>query len=316
MSTMNTLKANASIVLHFFMIALAGIFSHSACGVLDDGAWKSSDELRKIVADQFEEPKGCKILHRENRIWIHRDEQAVVVDGYVAQRQVPLELFACPIGTKEHESIVAVFARPQMVHAGLLAVNARPGSTVTFEPFKAAHGTTVRVYVLWIDEQGKAKGTLAQNWIRQAGTKKAMPWDWVFAGSKIYKDDEGKEHYLGDSGELISVSNFTTSTLDVSVKSDQSNSNLMFEAFTERIPSKNTPVRLVLTLTDEHPYSIDDVDASNGNKVEPKHLSVKVPDNILELLVGKPVTEPESKSAEPKATVSKPVASPKSTPRK
>ena len=289
---------SASIREHFLMIVFfITIFSArlSSCGTDDE--WKSSKEIQKRVVDRFEEPKDCKPLHRENRIWINRDEQVVILDGYIAQRNVPLELFACPIGTKEHESIVAVFARAQLVHAGLLAINARPGSTATFEPFKPAHGTTVRVYALWLDSDGKTKGTLAQNWIRVSGTKKPMVWDWVFGGSKIYKDDEGKEHYLGDSGELISVSNFTTSTMDVAIQSDQSNANLMFEAFTDRIPPKNSPVRLVLTLTDEAPYGSMDNGPIREKQDEPKYLTAKVPDNILSLLVAKPAATPDPKPA-------------------
>ena len=289
---------SASIREHFLMIVFfITIFSArlSSCGTDDE--WKSSKEIQKRVVDRFEEPKDCKPLHRENRIWINRDEQVVILDGYIAQRNVPLELFACPIGTKEHESIVAVFARAQLVHAGLLAINARPGSTATFEPFKPAHGTTVRVYALWLDSDGKTKGTLAQNWIRVSGTKKPMVWDWVFGGSKIYKDDEGKEHYLGDSGELISVSNFTTSTMDVAIQSDQSNANLMFEAFTDRIPPKNSPVRLVLTLTDEVPYGSLENGRIQEKQDEPKYLTAKVPDNILSLLVAKPVETPDPKPA-------------------
>ena len=289
---------SASIREHFLMIVFfITIFSArlSSCGTDDE--WKSSKEIQKRVVDRFEEPKDCKPLHRENRIWINRDEQVVILDGYIAQRDVPLELFACPIGTKEHESIVAVFARAQLVHAGLLAINARPGSTATFEPFMPAHGTTVRVYALWLDSDGKTKGTLAQNWIRVSGTKKPMVWDWVFGGSKIYKDDEGKEHYLGDSGELISVSNFTTSTMDVAIQSDQSNANLMFEAFTDRIPPKNSPVRLVLTLTDEAPYGSMDNGPIREKQDEPKYLTAKVPDNILSLLVAKPVATPDPKPA-------------------
>ena len=270
----------------------------------DDGAWKSPDDMRKILGERFDDPKDSKVLHRENRIWINRDEQVVILDGYIAQRNCPLELFACPVGSKEHESIVAVFARPQVVHAGLLAVNARPGSPATFEPFKPARGTTVRIYALWLDKNGKPEGTLAQNWIRQSGTQKEMVWDFVFAGSKIYKDDEGKEHYLGDGGELISVSNFTTSTMDVSVKSDQSNANLMFETFTEHIPPKNTPIRLVLTLTDESPYS--DSDSSKDNKDKPKYLTEKVPENILGLLVAKAGKDSETKPAAPKTAAPKP----------
>ena len=263
------------------------------CSANDE--WKSLAELQKLVVDRFEEPKDCKLLHRENRIWINRDEQVVVLDGYVAQREVPLELFACPAGTKEHEAIVAVFARAQLVHTGLLAINARPGSTATFEPFKPAHGTTVRVYVLWMNADGKTNGTLAQNWIRRSGTKKSMHWDWVFAGSKIYKDEDGKEHYLGDSGELISVSNFMTSTMDVSVRSEQSNANLIFEAFTDRIPPKYTPVRLVLTLTDEVPFGGSDEDQAKEDNEVPKFLSAKVPDSIMQLLVSKPIADPKPK---------------------
>lgn len=286
-------------------------FSFAMCSAIllrcaaDDG-WKSSAELQKLIVDRFDEPKDCKLLHRENRIWINRDEQVVILDGYIAQREVPLEMFACPIGTKEHESVVAVLARAQLVHAGLLAINAKPGSTATFEPFKPARGTTVRVYVLWLDSAGKNKGTLAQNWIRRSGTKNAMHWDWVFAGSKIYKDDDGKEHYLGDSGELISVSNFTTSTMDVAVRSEQSNASLIFEAFTERIPPKYTPVRLVLTLTDEAPFGSSDTDSdqSNENKVEPKYLSAKVPDNIMQFLISKPVVDSKLKTTEDKPSKS------------
>ena len=151
----------------------------------------------------------------------------------------------------------------------------------------------MRVYVLWLDSTGKTKGTLAQNWIRRSGTKNAMYWDWVFAGSKIYKDDDGKEHYLGDSGELISVSNFATSTMDVAVRSEQSNANLIFEAFTERIPPKYTPVRLAITLTDEAPFGSSDSDSDppDDSKVEPKFLTAKVPDNIMKFLSSKPAAE-------------------------
>lgn len=305
--------------MRFFALAIACMWSASCFA---DDSWKSQADLLKIVADRFEPPKDGKLLHRENRIWINKDEQVVVLDGYVVQRSVPLELFACPAGTKEHEAVVAVFAKSQLVHAGLLAIGAKAGSTASFEPFKPAHGTTIRAYVLWLDEEGKTKGTLAQNWIRKSGTKKAMSWDWVFAGSKIYKDEDGNEHYLGDSGELLSVSNFSTSTMDVAVQSEQSNAALMFEAFTDRIPPRNTPVRLVLTLLDEPPYSETDSESAAPTpketkddtkpektateKPEPKHLTAKVDDNILKMLVGKPIKPAESEPSEAAPTKTPP----------
>jgi hypothetical protein len=74
-----------------------------------------------------------------------------------------------------------------------------------------------------------------------------MEQDWVFAGSGFWTDEEtGKKHYYAEQGDLICVSNFATAMLDVPIPSSQSADQLMFEAFTERVPPKGTKVRLVL----------------------------------------------------------------------
>ena len=283
---------------------LAALSSFSTIFAQDEEPPEKPD-IKTIVEKALLDPPDCKKMLADGRIWIHRDEQAVLVDGYICQRNAPLEMFACPTGTKEHESIVAVFARSRFVHAALLAVGGVPGKPVAFEPkFIPASGTTVRIYVLWHDDDGKTKGTLAQNWVRQTGKNKAMEWDWVFAGSKIYKDpDTGKENYLGDGGELVCVANFMTSTLDVAVKSDAANSGLVFDAFSDRIPKRETPVRLALVLSDEVPYAGAENDATReetkggGDKSDPdksdskdtggpvpKHLTDPVPERILKFL--------------------------------
>ncbi len=273
-----------------------------------DEGWLEPSEIKAAVEKNFDEPPNSKKLLDEGRVWIQRDDQVVVVDGYVCQRNAPLEMFACPVGTKEHESIVAVFARAKFVHAALLAIGGAAGKPVSFEPkFAPASGSTIRIYALWHDADGKTQGTLAQNWVRQAGTKKPMLWDWVFAGSKFVKDPEtGQESYLADGGDLICVANFMTSTLDVSVKSDAANSGLMFDAYTDRIPKRNTPVRLVLVLSADPPYGLDatnpteksdpppaqdeastsaDVQAADADL--PKHLTEPVPESILKFLPSK-----------------------------
>ncbi|HEY2249498.1 MAG TPA: YdjY domain-containing protein, partial [Planctomycetaceae bacterium] len=74
-----------------------------------------------------------------------------------------------------------------------------------------------------------------------------MEADWVFAGSQIYKDEEtGKEHYLAEDGDLICVANFGSAMIDVASNSSAENSDLNFEAWTDRIPPKGTPVTLEL----------------------------------------------------------------------
>jgi hypothetical protein len=204
---------------------------------------------------RFPPPEGLLRLAKDAQLWIDIKNKMVVVDGQVALRSGQLEMFACPKGTKEHESVIAIHAKAQYVHAGLLALGAKKGSPVKFEPeYSPASGTTIDIWVLWRDKQGKRQRVRAQEWIRNIETQKEMKYDWVFAGSGFWKDPtDGVEYYYGDSGDFICVSNFPSATLDLPVESSQANASLMFEAFSDRIPQRGTPIRLVLKprLTDK-----------------------------------------------------------------
>src|SRR5262245_40020006 len=73
-------------------------------------------------------PPGLIKLSKTNDIWLDTKRKAVVVDGQVCLREGLLEMFACPKGTKEHESVVSLNCQADEVHAGLLAAGAKPGS--------------------------------------------------------------------------------------------------------------------------------------------------------------------------------------------
>jgi hypothetical protein len=193
-------------------------------------------------------PEGLMKLSEKNDVWLDTKRNAVVVDGQVCLRAGQLEMFACPKGTKEHESVVSLNGLAQEVHAGLLAAGAKPGTTVKFQPdYKAATGPIVDVYVLWKDAQGNKHQARAQDWIKNTKTGKPMTYDWVFAGSGFWKDEEtGKELYQANGGDLICVSNFPTAMLDLPIQSSQANDDLMFEAASDNIPPKGTKVRVVL----------------------------------------------------------------------
>lgn len=197
----------------------------------------------------FAPPPGAVRLSKTDPVWIDTKRKVVFVDGVVAMREgPPLEMLACPTGTKEHESIIAIFARPLFVHAGLLRIGAKVGNTVQFDPkYKAATGTRVDVMVQWMDENGRHHKVPGQHWVRHIRTGKALEHPWVFAGSSFWVDEEsGEKKYNGDSGDFICVANFPTATLDLPISSSQANADLLYEAFTERIPPKGTHVRLVL----------------------------------------------------------------------
>ncbi|HFB99044.1 MAG TPA: hypothetical protein ENJ62_07880, partial [Bryobacterales bacterium] len=185
---------------------------------------------------------------RDFPLWVDLKHKQVIVGGHIALRRGQLEMFACPRGTKEHESVVAVHAPARFVHAALLAAGAKPGHPVRFEPkYVPATGTVVDVEVIWRDKSGKVKKVRAQELVKNVRTGKAMTGHWVFGGSGFWTDKEtGKRYYYADGGELICLSNFATATLDLPIRSSAANSALLFRAFTERIPPRRTPVLLVL----------------------------------------------------------------------
>jgi len=187
-------------------------------------------------------------LSEKGEIWLDLKRKAVVVDGQVCLREGTLEMFACPKGTKEHESVVSLNCKAQEVHAGLLRVGAIAGTPVRFDPeYKAASGTVIDIYVLWKDTEGKAHQVRAQEWVKNTKTGKPLEYDWVFAGSGFWKDEEtGQQRYQAESGDLICVSNFPSATLDLPIESSQANDNLLFTAFTANVPAKTTKVRIVL----------------------------------------------------------------------
>lgn len=208
---------------------------------------KGTPEQQKPAA-VAEEPAGLVRLAEKHDVWLDTKRKAVVIDGVVCLREGQLEMFACPKGTKEHESILALNCIPEQVHAGLLAAGAKPGKPVKFDPkYEPATGQVIDIYVLWRDEEGNRKTSKAQQWVKHIKTGKAMEYDWVFAGSGFWKDPEsGKEYYQANGGDFICLSNFPTAMLDLPIESSQANADLLFHALTENIPPKGTKVRVVL----------------------------------------------------------------------
>lgn len=220
--------------------------------------------LRQL-ADTYDPPPQAKQLGKEADLWVDLKSKRVYVDGYVSMKRGPLEMLACPVGTKEHESVVALFAKSSDVHAALLAIGAESGTTARWNPeFLPPTGQTVFVWIAYRDPKlppetegepkpqpfvpdGEFKVVDARKWVRQIETKEELSEPWVFSGSSFWTDpDEGTEHYSANAGDMICVSNFSTAMMDVPFASSADAGNIMFEPFGERIPMRGTPVRLVL----------------------------------------------------------------------
>jgi hypothetical protein len=226
------------------LLEMVGLVSHPCMA-----QWEGREDLLSAVAKAFGDPPEATRLSAKERVWVDRKNHRVIVDGYIAVREGQLEMLACPVFTKEHEAVVSVFSKAATVHAGLLAAGASSGKPVQWEPeYIPPSGSEIQVLALWTDSAGQRQKIDARQWVRQAGpVDKHLQYNWVFAGSGFWEDPDTKlKRYLAESGDLICVSNFSTATLDIPVKSTEANSGLLFLAYTQRIPPVNTPIRLVL----------------------------------------------------------------------
>lgn len=215
-----------------------------------DDPYISAQELeRRLGPPLVDDAEKLVRLDPVYPLWIDRPPRKVVMVGAVCGRQVPLELFACLKGSKEHEAVVVVYTKASLVHAALLATGVEPGRPVRFQPdYAPAAGPEIEVTVIWKDPQGQRRRARAQQWVRDANTKQAMQHPWVFAGSEFRLNEftKQREYWADGDGSLICVSNFPSALLDVPVRSSDANAELAFEAFTEHIPPRGTPVTLVL----------------------------------------------------------------------
>lgn len=208
------------------------------------GAWEA--EAR---AADTNPPAGSLIrLSPTDSLWIDKAHKRVLMVGEICRRDGQMEMFACLKQTKEHESIVAVATKAQMVHAALVAIGAEPGNPATFIPeYKPARGTEIDISIYWTDEQGKRRAARAQDWLKNSRTGKELDQPWVFGGSSFWEDPKTKERfYQAEDGDFICVSNFASAMLDLPIESSDANSALMFEGWAERIPPKGTRVTVAL----------------------------------------------------------------------
>ena len=219
----------------------------------EDGQLVSTEQESKnghiLPEPLVDEEAKLNPLSPDHSIFLAADRKSVVFLAEVCLREGPLEFFVCSNNSKEHESILATQAKPSLIHVGLLAMGAEPGTTVRFTPeFAAPTGPRIDITLRWLDKEGKRQEAKAEEWVQEIESKNKMISYWIFAGSLFQKLEGGKNQYVADvTGEIIGVSNFPTVVLDLPIASTSDNSDLLFQAFTDKIPPLGTTVTVVLT---------------------------------------------------------------------
>lgn len=205
---------------------------------------------KEKARDKEKPAEAKKVLVAKNIfLEVRGKARRVLVSAEVCLREGQLELLMCRKQTKEHEAILTADVDARKIHEALLLAGATEGSPVQFLPkYRPASGTTIRVTVQYMDKDNKLITVPARSWIKNMNSGKELDTDWVFAGSRLVDNplDPGKKQYLANGGDLICVSNFETALLDLPIKSPKDNADLVFVAFTERIPPLETKVVVIL----------------------------------------------------------------------
>jgi hypothetical protein len=220
---------------------------------------------------------------------INLDEWCVDVDSRVSLREGLLELIACVKDTKEHESIIAIEAKPSHVHTALLLLGAKPGSPASQQPiddemtdfrFIPPSGSPVDVFLVIPAPEGKQVELPISDFIKAADDQDASvepaaedqrarfpTHTFLFAGSTLVGEGDGPRHYLCDTeGNVISISTFGDELLCLPGFHEQANDALMWQVDGARLPEIDGKVILRLRPSDGKKPPSPEADRTKGEK--------------------------------------------------
>ena len=202
---------------------------------------------------------------------INFQERYVDIEGSVCLEEGTLELVACRKGSKEHESIVAITARPMHIHTALLLLGASNGNPAMRKPIDEQgtrwinvppRGDPVDVYLVFEDSDGKMVEHPVCDFIARSGKSpdelpavgeddaredSKFPNTFLFAGSHLRDNGPGPRKYLADlSGNVISIATFGDELLCLPEVHSADNDSLMWQVDATKLPKVGSKVTLRL----------------------------------------------------------------------
>lgn len=217
-----------------------------------------ADEDAKDAKDAKEPPAfaGWKRARLGDGVWMETqgakgEKRRVLVSAKVCLREgsYALECLLCRSNTKEHESILATSADARVIHTALVAAGAKPGAPVSYEPkFQPPQGQPIKITLAYT-KKGEVVTVPAQQWILDKKTKKPLELEWVFAGSKVFPNEDAAKlpHYAANlDGGYICITNLVSALLDLPINSPKPIDDRICDFNTPKIPAVDTSVVLIL----------------------------------------------------------------------
>jgi hypothetical protein len=161
----NHSRWNAEMHMHMASWLLIGLLTGSASAA--DSVAVPAAPVQPAVATPAADGKGPTPLNKDGTVLIDAAQQRLILKATVCLRAGPLEMLLCKAQTKEHEAILAIKSDAYVIHAGLLALGAKVGTPVQYDPaFKAPTGQKIKIILNWRDAEGREHSVPAQQWIR------------------------------------------------------------------------------------------------------------------------------------------------------
>ncbi len=196
----STLRLAFVVVIGFSLIG--DVLTHAA-----DEKKPTEKPTKPAEASKSKEPVP---LNAQGTVLLDVSGKRLLLKSKVCLREGVLEMFACRKQSKEHESIVSIDSEAYVIHTGLLALGAKAGSPVRFQPeYEPPKGTRIRIFCQWTDKQGKPHREPAENWVRNSSRRffveifESKPEGLnLLEGSDLKWDDKNKELYwFGEMSE-------------------------------------------------------------------------------------------------------------------
>ncbi len=172
---------------------------------------------------------------------INWDKQAVEVESRVVLREGPLELLACSPQTREHESILAVLARPLHVFQAMGLIGLEAGSPARYDEkldrWFPASGEPLDLRIQW-REDGRDHEVAPANWMVERKTGKPPEGlRWVFAGSMV-REEGG--FGADPDGTVVCVVDFDSALIALSTPHSADDAELWLTANPKEVPPTGT----------------------------------------------------------------------------
>ena len=196
-------------------------------------------------------------------IVVNTKAREVRLEAHVCLTKGSLELLACAAGTKEHESIFSIKAKPSQVTYALFLLGLEPGvpgQALDRGIFRPPAGELLDITVRFTFPDGKVQEAPAWKLLRLTGSE--VPVDrqinWVYVGvptpaARCAADAEGT---------VICLSNFVAAVIDVPFESTSTNADLAYEINPAAVPPVGTAAELIIRPT--------------GRRTEPKKMVTEV----------------------------------------